>query len=900
MQMVGKKLFQTLKKARSRYPIVTLIPVLLFSSSEGTKTDKLSDRSSFVETHNEESARKYRIQETLSRISSIFAYAEDIDVAINEALQRIGELCNASRTYLLLFHETEPITDNTHEWYAEGIETRKQMFQDLPQETLPWWHSKLGEGELIHIKDVSSLPAEASAEKELFEQHDIRSILSLPIIIDGTLKGFIGLENLKETWEWRPEDIGSLYTVSNLMTMVLKSNRMEKEMMLTKFSVDHSDTPTFWFDNECHLFNVNQAGCDLLGYPCEELLKLHICDIDASGRNIFKEKGLDESRWKGSVNFESVFRRRDKKEFPVEVSIDHLNFKGEEYYFCFAKDISKRKVMEVSLKERAKHLMNIIELSPIPTMIASDDQTILHLNNSFTETFQYDLNDIPDIENWFRNSLQSEEEREKARESCASTMEQRLPGVNPYEWKVHRKDGKAMMVGVRYSAVENEHIFMFHDLTRQKKIEDILRLNESRLEALLELNRKKGLSSKEIADFALEKAVELTRSRLGYISFLEDDGAALTIDSWSREVYGLCGIKELPRTFLLKDAGLWGEVVRQGKPVVLNDYDSPSPLKKGYPQGHVELRRTLNVPIFDGNIIVGVAGVANKDSDYDQSDIHQLMLLMEGMWEIIEHIRSDEKLRNNALELARLNDELHQLNDEMKYVEEIKNNFLANVSHELRTPLMPVVGYSGLLAEEYFGELNDKQKEILKTVVQNSEHLKRLIDSLLYLSSLQTKEFKYERDALQLNDVIDKAISIISVENSDSGKSVNVELSGKLPLIYADKDYITELFIHLLNNAFKFTSDDGIITISSEQDGEFVRITVADNGVGIKKEKLAKIFDVFFQGDSSKTRKYGGTGIGLHMCKKIVEDHGGEIRIESKENCGTAVHLKFPVYTEEK
>ncbi|MDW7731704.1 MAG: GAF domain-containing protein [Methanolobus sp.] len=884
-----------MKKTIIRYSSIAFISVLLFSSSaKDPEIREKTDNDTFPGPPEERNLRrKYKIQEALSRIASIFAYPEDIDMAIDEALRGVGELCNASRSYLFLFHEEEAIMDNTHEWCAEDVEPQMQNLQNLPMEMFPWWCSKLREGELIHIKDVSSLPVEASAEKKTFEQHGIRSILSLPVIIEGKLKGFIGLDNVKETGEWEPEDIDSLFTVSNLMTIALKSERMEKEMMLAKFSVDHSDTPTFWFDDECQLFNANQAGCNLLGYSCEELLRMRMCDIDVSGKDM-----LGEIKSKGSLNFESVFRKKDNTEFPVEIFIDHLNFKDEECYFCFVKDISKRKVMENSLRERAEHLMNIIDLSPIPTMIASDDRAILHLNKSFIETFQYDLNDIPDIEHWFRHSLQSEEEREKARKSCASTMEQRVPGVNPYEWKVHRKNGKAMVVDVRYSAVENEHIFMFHDLTRQKKIEDILRLNESRLEALLELNRKKSLSCNEIADFALEKGVELTQSRIGYIAFLEEEEAVLTIDSWSEEVGRVCRTKECPKIFLLKDTGLWGEVVRQRKAIVLNDYASPSPLKKGYPERHVELKRTLNVPIFDGDIIVGVAGVANKESDYDQSDIHQLMLLMEGMWEIIEHIRSDEKLRNSTLELAKLNEELRQLNDEMKYVDEIKNNFLANVSHELRTPLMPIVGYSGLLSEEYFGELNNKQKEILKTVIRNSEHLKRLIDSLLYLNSLQTKEFNYERDALQLSEVIDKAISIISIENSDSGKSVNVEIPGTLPLIYADKDYIAELFIHLLNNAFKFTPDDGIITIYSEEDREFVHITIADNGVGINKEKLAKIFDVFFQGDSSKTRKYGGTGIGLHMCKKIVEDHGGEIRIESEEGSGTAVHLKFPIYTE--
>ncbi|MBN2110954.1 MAG: GAF domain-containing protein [Methanosarcinaceae archaeon] len=185
----------------------------------------------------------HKIRDTLSRIASVFACPEDIDTAINKALQEIGELCNAGRSYLFLFHENEVIMDNTHEWCTEGVESQKERLRNLPIEMFPWWCDRLRKGEIIHIKDLSSLPEEASAEKDILEQQNIRSVLVLPIFVDGTLKGFIGLDNVEETGEWEPEDINSLFAVSNLMTMVLKSDRMEKEVRLAKFSVDHSDTP---------------------------------------------------------------------------------------------------------------------------------------------------------------------------------------------------------------------------------------------------------------------------------------------------------------------------------------------------------------------------------------------------------------------------------------------------------------------------------------------------------------------------------------------------------------------------------------------------------------------------------------------------------------------------------
>lgn len=169
--------------------------------------------------------------------------------------------------------------------------------------------------------------------------------------------------------------------------------------------------------------------------------------------------------------------------------------------------------------------------------------------------------------------------------------------------------------------------------------------NESRLEALLRLNEMSASSLKEIADFALEESVRLTRSKIGYLAFVNDDESILTMYSWSREAMGECAIDDKPLEYQLVDTGLWGEAVRQRRPVITNDYAAPNPGKKGYPPGHIALLRHMNTPIFDGERIVIVAGVGNKDEEYDETDVHQLSLLMQGMWRIIQRRRTEEALQ---------------------------------------------------------------------------------------------------------------------------------------------------------------------------------------------------------------------------------------------------------------
>ncbi len=187
-------------------------------------------------------------------------------------------------------------------------------------------------------------------------------------------------------------------------------------------------------------------------------------------------------------------------------------------------------------------------------------------------------------------------------------------------------------------------LYGLHLEAERRKAETRLRLDESRLEALLKLNQMSGASFQEITDFALEEAVRLTRSEIGYLAFTNADESELTMHAWSKTAMDQCKIIDKPIVYRVDQTGLWGEAVRQRKPVVTNDYPAANPAKKGYPEGHVHVTRHVNVPVFDGNRIVIVAGVGNKEEPYDGADIRQLTLLMQGMWQLIQRRRAEEEL----------------------------------------------------------------------------------------------------------------------------------------------------------------------------------------------------------------------------------------------------------------
>ncbi len=463
-----------------------------------------------------------------------------------------------------------------------------------------------------------------------------------------------------------------------------------------------------------------------------------------------------------------------------------------------------------------------------------------------------------------------------------------------HEYRILTKSGEARWVteqsyiGRDERGVTNYYQGIIIDITDRKRAEEALQLDELRLEALLKLNQMSRASLQEITNFVREEAVRLTKSKIGYLAFVNEEENVLTLHSWSKNAMKQCTIAKKPIVYRLETTGLWGEAIRQRKAIIINDYSAPSPFKKGYPKDHVKIKRHMNTPIFDGEKIVVVAGVGNKDDEYDESDVRQLTLLMQEMWGLIQQKRTDDELKNYA-------DELSKANKELRSLDKMKNEFLSNISHELKTPLVSIIGYTKLIDGESVGTVNDKQKKALGTVIRNSERLRHLIESLLYMSKAQYGNVEYTFDRVSISEIIDDAIVDLKLMADNKGLTIEKQVPGDLPLINGDKDKLANMLNSLVDNAIKFTNSGGKITLTaSEEDGN-LHITVNDTGIGIAKEFRPNLFKKFYQIDSSTTRRYGGTGLGLYISKHIVEVHNGKIWIESEEDVGTTVHVSIPI-----
>jgi len=188
---------------------------------------------------------------------------------------------------------------------------------------------------------------------------------------------------------------------------------------------------------------------------------------------------------------------------------------------------------------------------------------------------------------------------------------------------------------------------IMRDVTERTQAEKALRFHEALLEALLELNKMGGTSREEILDFVREQVIKVTQSEFAFIGFMNEDESVMNIDSWSKGAMKQCVVIDKPMVFPIAEAGLWGEVVRQRKVIVVNDYSTYGS-RRGCPEGHVPIKRFLSIPVFDADRIVIVAAVANKREDYEESDVRALTSMMNDAWRLIQHKKAQEQIANLA------------------------------------------------------------------------------------------------------------------------------------------------------------------------------------------------------------------------------------------------------------
>ena len=248
-----------------------------------------------------------------------------------------------------------------------------------------------------------------------------------------------------------------------------------------------------------------------------------------------------------------------------------------------------------------------------------------------------------------------------------------------------------------------------------------------------------------------------------------------------------------------------------------------------------------------------------------------------------------------AIENVRLFHELQEKNAQIEAASRHKSEFLANMSHELRTPMNAILGFSEVLGERYFGELNEKQDEYVRDIRGSGEHLLTLINDILDLSKIEAGKMELGLSEFDLPTALGNVVTLVRERAQRHGIALNVDLASGLGAIRADERKLKQIMLNLLSNAVKFTPDGGAITVVVKPVGKLIEIAVTDTGAGIAPEDLPAVFEEFKQVGSDHARKAEGTGLGLPLAKKFVELHGGEIKVESDLGVGSTFSFTLPV-----
>ena len=285
--------------------------------------------------------------------------------------------------------------------------------------------------------------------------------------------------------------------------------------------------------------------------------------------------------------------------------------------------------------------------------------------------------------------------------------------------------------------------------------------------------------------------------------------------------------------------------------------------------------------------------------------------------------QSNEQLQREIKERNLIEKELLEAKESAESANKAKSDFLANMSHELRTPLNHIIGFTELVLDKNFGELNETQAEYLSDVLQSSNHLLSLINDILDLSKVEAGKQELEPTNINLKDLLERSLFMFKEKTMKHGLQLSLDLDHIPKTIMADERKLKQVIYNLIANAVKFTSKGGSINISachlSSDNGHWkkydeapfhvpitddqstithrqcIAISVEDTGIGVKQEDLERIFNPFEQVDSSSSRRYQGTGLGLSLCKKLINLHGGTIWAESEgEGKGTTLSFIIP------
>jgi signal transduction histidine kinase len=434
------------------------------------------------------------------------------------------------------------------------------------------------------------------------------------------------------------------------------------------------------------------------------------------------------------------------------------------------------------------------------------------------------------------------------------------------------------------------------EIAERRQLEDQIRRHADRAHALELLSTAFAEAGPDL-DALYQRIVRRTTEMIGdtcLITLLSDDGEHLVLvalghDDPSREPLMAELAKGGPSP---ADVGLTGRVVRTGQPLLIPELDVDAirsqlnPAYRAYVDAH-GMSSVLIVPLRARGKVLGTLGVSRDAAGRPYAEDDQALL---------QDLADRAAL---ALDNARLFAELRHAREVAERASLSKSEFLASMSHELRTPLNAVLGLSESLEADVYGPLTTRQVEIVRRIGESGAHLLALINDILDLSKIESGQMTLDVGVVSLEEICRASARLVQGAAMKKGHRMSLDVTpGKLE---GDARRLVQVLVNLLGNAVKFTPHGGEIDLLAWIDpaGAVARIQVRDNGIGIARDQIGRLFQPFVQLDSSLARKHAGTGLGLALVRRFVEMHGGSVEVESEVDRGSTFTVVLPLHTAE-
>lgn len=619
-----------------------------------------------------------------------------------------------------------------------------------------------------------------------------------------------------------------------------------RSLKLVQYAVDSSSVATYWIDPDARITYINEAASRSLGYSKDELVKLSIADIDLLWPADLWQERFEEIKSKGSLTFESVHRRKDGTTLPVEVMATFLMFNDVEYLFAFVADITHRKRAEEKYRQIFEHAVEgIYQTTPEGQFISANPAMARFLGYDSPQELMDEISDIG------KQLYVSQEDRN---EFIRLIEEDQV--VSDFEARFHRKDGRHIWVSFNARPVydDNGSLTLIEgfmtDITERKRAEEELqKLNEDLEERVKE----------RTAEF--KKLSEAVTQSPASVVITDKDGTIEYVNPRFSKVTG----------YTAKEAV----------------GDNPRVLKSGnLPKAYY---KDLWDTILSGSTWRGEF-INRKKNGEDFWESASISPIKNDAGEITHFVA----VKQDITEKKYMEEQLIQAKRAADEANKAKGEFLANMSHEVRTPMNAVIGMTHLALQT---DLTIKQRDYLTKIQSSANSLLGIINDILDFSKIEAGKLDMESVEFNLDHVLDNLANLITVKAQEK-KDLEIlfAMSHRVPrFLVGDALRLGQVLINLANNAVKFT-DSGEIVVSTkldkkDEDRVTLKFSVRDTGIGLTEDLIDKLFEAFSQADTSTTRKYGGTGLGLNISKLLVEMMGGKIWVESDPGRGSTFHF---------